>query len=691
LPAKSGEFGGAPNFHVMEPRDFYVVESLSSALDNRGHLVVPNNYHDFIIYGPYWPMPPGRYIIFPEIRVETPSESFGRLQICDNGVVKEDVPLRLGSALVTKLDAISGLEVRIKASGVPFVLEKIIIGHLPDRQYSLTSKRIADSEKYIRSLSSAKNENRKRKNDKSLNEETDFIYLTKIIHKDFDNDDIPSGYNEKRINHHLNSWLESRKAPKVVDVWADELVKNWDLIAQAGFDPAALTLTASNHPRLFAKYARDAGLLSAEAKLISEGLRYDNNKFDGTKNSSEWQFDLNKAQGGFVKLAALAGKAFITCPFSGRTLTSKHSILVPIDLTKQVAIFYKFKSIKTFYIIIAGFAGSKTYLYVPEDNLILRMMRPTFEWGPPEHIIDQFYKLAIPRAALLRQYLAADTKTCALSATMSNLGHFFWNECSGLYEAAASGYLNEIEFGCLYSGDFVNPFDLVSEFKKPSLLKCNTEAMLFERALSNRLFCVRFVAGEITDQLANRISEVAIKSLTPTERNRISEARSANHLLWVSLRNHNKIWLNQVDGAVELIEILHQKFAKVAIYIDGSPDCQSLADEIKSRLSEDILFYSGLNIPIWHTIAWAQAIDTYVCAIGSGLVFVTWLAGKRGIAHSETHHLDQMSFWGDVRIGAPLPLTPNKNEIMDQGSTAYCNYSIEPEVMIRLLKSLLIV
>ena len=94
-------------------------------------------------------------------------------------------------------------------------------------------------------------------------------------------------------------------------------------------------------------------------------------------------------------------------------------------------------------------------------------------------------------------------------------------------------------------------------------------------------------------------------------------------------------------------------------------------------------------MPLNENIHWAFAVDYYIATIGWGLTLATRLAAKRGIAHSEQGHLNQMEFWPEVRADAPAPISPNRASVEDIGQGMYCNYRIEPTVMIGLFEKLL--
>jgi hypothetical protein len=103
----------------------------------------------------------------------------------------------------------------------------------------------------------------------------------------------------------------------------------------------------------------------------------------------------------------------------------------------------------------------------------------------------------------------------------------------------------------------------------------------------------------------------------------------------------------------------------------------------------NVKLFPGIDVSIYDTIMWAFQIDSYIATIGSGLTIVTWIAGKPGVAHSESHHLNQIaSFWGDVRPDVPLPITPACDQVIDTGEKMYCNYEIDRSLILQMFDRL---
>ncbi len=95
----------------------------------------------------------------------------------------------------------------------------------------------------------------------------------------------------------------------------------------------------------------------------------------------------------------------------------------------------------------------------------------------------------------------------------------------------------------------------------------------------------------------------------------------------------------------------------VLIYLDGYKDCDETVHEIRKAVAHlDVEIVDGTLATFPETLLWAYACDIFVAVVGSGLVLLTWLADKDGIAYSDTGHLSQLEWWGKVRVGSSATL-----------------------------------
>jgi hypothetical protein len=389
----------------------------------------------------------------------------------------------------------------------------------------------------------------------------------------------------------------------------------------------------------------------------------------------------------FVATAFVDGAMTIVCPFSGLLVCSRHAFPIAVDSAKQVYVFYRFISTETFYVVVGNFLSSKFIIYHPRTESVVFLHDTSLTWGGIAEVIAMFRRMMVERAVAVADYIGSDTAPALLLDSINNLGHSLWNDLSAIYNAANAGLLSEVRKGLRYRYRFLPGHEVAGI--NLELVDAPDAEQLFEKALSNRLFCLRPAAAMMTPDIAARMRDTARRLCSPEAARLAADARRAELLVWINLRSHNKVWSNQVEGIVAIGRHLVAQGLRISFFFDGTPDCAALLAQIAADLPESISVYDGLNFSLADSITFATMIDFYVATIGSGLTLVTWVAEKPGIAHSETSHLTQMEFWPDVQPGAPRPLTPSAQDIFEEGSGMYCNYRIAPEVMISLVDQVL--
>lgn len=680
---------------TLRADEFNVLDGFRSSVQPDGSIRVPPGYDSYVMYGPYWRMKAGVYVVEPNVRAvegTDPDRDLGVLEICDNGVVVAATPLRLETVLSSHLPLLHGLEIRIRANGNPFVLESVLLVHAPTGGRAGSPAAAAQGDRLA-----LVNDHLSRLAAGAVSPD-DAQALRPARPADFDaiwsaltrgapealvgrlEDDARADPDREAA---LEAWVARKSRVRVIDAWGGNLCANAARLEALGLDIAALRMAGCDLHALNERHARAYGETAA-ADVVSSFP-------DGPgseQTQPDWFTELERMHGGFSKLAALTGAAFLTCPFTGETLRSTHGLPVASTRSKQAFAFYRFESVYTFYLIVGGFSGSKMFIFLPEASTLLRLHIPYFEWGPPQQIVAHFLRLMMGEATAVVHYLKTPTQPAMLCGTLDNVGHFFWNEASGLAKYERLGLLRNAEWGLSYNAAVIDPYALLPDDVLPRRRRLLTGEALFRFALDEGLFIVKPMAAHVEDDFAHGVRGLVNAQATAAQKERLARAKTADCLLWIGLRSHNKVWLQQVEGALTVVESLLERYETLAVFGDGTPDCAEVLAEIEARLPARATLYRGVDIPMTETLLWAFEIDLYVTTIGSGLTFTTWLAAKPGVAHSETHHMDQMAYWGRIRPSAPPPLTPMLHEIEDVGERMYCDYRIDPARIVELVNEL---
>jgi hypothetical protein len=165
------------------------------------------------------------------------------LQICDLGVVVAEADLQMCSTLEAALPAISGLEIRIKASGHPFVLKHIYLAHFPEEEDlggvemdENVPERIAVLDEQLSALSTKPTSKVVEELEKQFSS-CEIEYVRQSIHQPMGHPKVSSIVAQPDFTNRLERWFSNRVQPRLVDVWGAHLVTNWSFLTQIGINP----------------------------------------------------------------------------------------------------------------------------------------------------------------------------------------------------------------------------------------------------------------------------------------------------------------------------------------------------------------------------------------------------------------------------------------------------------------------
>lgn len=665
---------------VLTAGDLSVADIAAAGMGKDRALAVPAGLTGFVLYGPYRDMPDGIYEFTVSAKSEEPD--VGSIDIYSHGDTFFAGPLRDGVPFEVRLKDAAAMEVRVRATGKAFVFRSVKIervGDLPDTAKLPDTLVLAEARNRMFQL--------RGQADKAsvapwpqLGGAEAPATVWSALHSGCQREALgPLAHDLKTAD--IDAWIGDTAGAAVVEAWGEVGIHSERQLAAQGFIPSSARLMAHEDLALEALYASCRGDVDLDAHLRRIAA-----KEFGRHIRSAYLAKLSEMQSAFQKTGLSRGAVYCPCPISGQLLRSSHAIPVPFDLGKQTFLFYYFKGVEPFYVAAGGWSGAKIFAYFPQREVILRLQDPLYNWGPPQDAVNVFKRLMVTHAALVHDYLTTPTVPALLSGTIENLGHFFWNDVAGLVSAEREGLLENVNHAVSYRHAFLDPFSVLAKSESLVRFSCKTETELFTLILKEHLFCVRATALTIDDDTAARLHGLAQANLSVEHRALLAKAQAAPYRLWANLRAHNKVLRNQVEAIVKVAEDTARRHGGLALYLDGTPDCAAMADEISAQVSSAVTVHRGLDVSMSDSICWAFAVDSYIATIGSGLTLVTWLAKKPGVAHSERAHLAQMEFWGEVRTGAPMPVTPTTSEINDLGEGGYCDYLIDPTLLVSLMR-----
>jgi len=393
----------------------------------------------------------------------------------------------------------------------------------------------------------------------------------------------------------------------------------------------------------------------------------------------------NGLEFGFQATALKLGHIFGRSLWTGAPMASSHSYVLQIGYSKQVYSLCRFEDVEPWYLMVGTWRGSKSWIFLPGRNLLIALTDRSYDWGNIVDWIDGFKALTNVWPGACNSYLERETRPAVYAGGINNLGHFFWNDVQGMANARDNGLLENVSNAVLFNFQFLDLCELFPELRDMQVMQPSTTEDVFFGAMGADLFCVRPTALALTDETAALVMATCRHLASQEQKQLAKRAAKTDVTVWFNLRSHNKVWLNQVECARLVMEKVLEKSKSMTLLLDGTPDCVDLVSEIRALAPSNATIIDATRIGMADSIMWAGAVDAYVATIGSGLTLTTWIAGKPGVAHSETTHLQQMQFWPEVRPNAPPPLVPQESEVRDVGKGMYCNYEIDPRVIATLL------
>ncbi|MEG4496590.1 tetratricopeptide repeat protein [Microcoleus sp. F10-C6] len=377
------------------------------------------------------------------------------------------------------------------------------------------------------------------------------------------------------------------------------------------------------------------------------------------------------------------GFVYSVCPFTGKILRSNQSFYV------EPFILYRFVGKEVFYLIYGDWMGSKQCIYLPNQELMIIL--DNFPMANFTGVINLFKSYALSNWQKFHSYLSQNNKNiCAVLGISYNVGHYVWNELSGIYYLYKNGSLNNIDkflIGCheyiLVDDLFPNiPSDKIIRVDSPNVDSLNE--IFFKKILEDNLFAVRLTDTFIEKELANNIYQISVKKCSQHFLEKVGTANNHFPLLWITLRNYKRTWFSQIEGTANIIKSLHAIFPNLAVVFDGwsvpERDKQNASNEtsikaleqdclqpILNLLPPEIKTYNTIGHPIYETIVWAEAIDLYAVPFGTGMTFVTWIASKPGVGHGNKAYYDAVedSFSPVYRENAVPPVLISKEYIIE--------------------------
>ncbi|EDZ95793.1 TPR repeat-containing protein [Limnospira maxima CS-328] len=394
----------------------------------------------------------------------------------------------------------------------------------------------------------------------------------------------------------------------------------------------------------------------------------------------------------------LTGYAWCKCPFTGKILKSNKSILV----TGTVYIAYYFESLYPFFMLsYGGWCSQINAIYLPMSNVCMQL-HSLWQWSDLEIIIKLLITIFNNNQNMISSYLKNSVKNnCLIIDCKKNLGHYIWQDLSGLGLLFDETNLYQHIQSCLinpesrYKKHQFNPENIFPELKNFHCI--SGEGNKTEITLRHNLFVFKIEDIIISKFIPSRIQGISSKNFGILDL-LSAEKQAGSKILMINLRSHNKIWVNAVEVLSEFFNDFNNsedcKLQKLIVLYDGFEDIKHQINLIKEKVSNSqITHIDCTGLSLIETCAVVEMIDGFINTIGSGLVIPTWIYNKPGIAHGDPVHLNQKKLWKYVApkgYNSDSVIWLEKSEINClEGDKFYGDYEINKEVIIKKISTIL--
>jgi len=344
---------------------------------------------------------------------------------------------------------------------------------------------------------------------------------------------------------------------------------------------------------------------------------------------------------------AETGYIYSICAVSGKIIRSNQSFY---DVGWLPIISYRFVGYETYYLTVGHFWGPKIFIYFPRLELIIHLSRLQGEWQAKD-VINRLKANMVSSWKKTLNYISTPSKkVTAILGTIPNIGHYFWNEVTGIYYLYENDILPHLDLILIEPNEYFNVGDIFPEVAD-KIRRIADKKSVFQTILGENYCALRATNVFVKEKLAVRVYEGSVKRCSQSVLEEVEQARKKHFpLLWFGIRTHNKSWVSQVEGIVNIMKSLATDFPNVGVVIDGwsrietedaygesmiakdQATLKKILDIIPSRIG----IYSTIGSMMYEKVVWAYAIDLYVIPLSSGNTVVSWIANKPGVMHANS-------------------------------------------------------
>ncbi|MBD1882928.1 tetratricopeptide repeat protein [Microcoleus vaginatus] len=380
------------------------------------------------------------------------------------------------------------------------------------------------------------------------------------------------------------------------------------------------------------------------------------------------------------------GYIYSICPISGKILRSNQSF-PSVDWMPRF--FYRFVGNEIFYLVVNQWFSGKICIYLPRLETLIRFH--TVQEFIDVDSINSFKSYLVSCWKKVKSYLSTDTPKQRVAALgfYPNLGHYLWNDVTGIQYLYDNDILNKVDKFLLGSHSYLKIGDIFPEIPKEKLLPVINTFTLLQIILEKNYFAARITDFCVKEQLAKRIYDASLKKCCPAFLQEVGNSQQHFPLLCFQIRSHCRVWLSQVEGIANIVKSLYPDFPNLGVVFEGWSYSEvehtdyaynaeqmiesekAIAEQIIALLPPDINTYSAIGRMTYETIVWDRAMDMFIAPGGSGVTFISWIANKPGVVHGNSRacYGEMRELWVTTRENFVEPVFMSLDYIIDEISS----------------------
>ena len=398
------------------------------------------------------------------------------------------------------------------------------------------------------------------------------------------------------------------------------------------------------------------------------------------------------------------GYIYSLCPFTGQILRSNQSFFIVDSGTPNYH--FRFVGKEVFYVMVDY--NVRLSIYIPKLDLIIVLRSAdcdrSFNF---QHFVNSLKSNLVNSWKEVKLYLSKDNKkTVGVWGVLPSLGHYLWNELTGIKYLVDNEILAKAECLVIGSYEYFNVGDTFPEVSEDKIVRFDNQTF-FTDMLNNNYFGTMVTEIPITEELIDKVYQGALKKCSESCLKEVRVAKQYFPLIWVAIRTNVRRWLSQLEGTANIIRELSQEYPNMAVVFDGWSRTEKedshgeimiakereFVQQIESLIPTNITTYNIVGAMTYEKVVWSKEIDTYIVTIGSPTTYTTWIGNKPGVVHgNKFFYADWLKDHLLARENVVMPVFVPIEYVEHQGDGLMCNYDFDWRLIynevVKLLKNI---